>query len=240
MKPINPISSDSSHDLGNRDNLPGLLNGIIKKFIQGQVDNCLPAIVVSFDQENNRVEVQPLIKVLLSNGDVKQRGTLVNIPVFNNGNQKMSLRFNLSKGDLGWIKSSDRDISLFKQSLSEEKPNTLRQHDFSDSVFYPDAMRGMLFTADAIMSNEAGTIKTEWFSNSIVHTAPTVTLDSDTAECTGSLTVDVDATITGLFGCNAKPAQAAFALNAAATTPAEVLALVNQIRLALIANGIAI
>ncbi len=94
-KPIAPISSDSSHDLGNRNNLPGLLNQIIKKHMQGQVDNSLPALVVSFDQENNRVEVQPLIRILQSDGSEVSRGTLT-VPVFNYGTNKMSLRFNLA------------------------------------------------------------------------------------------------------------------------------------------------
>ena len=178
-KPSAPISSASSHDLGNRDNLPGLLNQIIKKFIQGQVDNSLPAIVVSFDKESNRVVVQPLIKILRTDGKTVSRGTLT-IPVFSFGTKKMSLRFNLVAGDLGWIEANDRDISLFLQSLNEQPPNTLRQHEFSDAIFYPDAMRGMDFTADAIMSNEAGTVKTEWFSDKIVHTAPTVDIDGKT------------------------------------------------------------
>jgi len=193
-KPIAPISSDSSHDLGNRNNLPGLLNQIIKKHMQGQVDNSLPALVVSFDQENNRVEVQPLIRILQSDGSEVSRGTLT-VPVFNYGTNKMSLRFNLAAGDIGWIEANDRDISLFLQSFSEEKPNTLRQHDFSDAIFYPDAMRGMSFTADAIMSNEAGTVKTEWFDDKIVHTAPTVEIDATDANFTGNITAD--GTITG-------------------------------------------
>ena len=45
--------------------------------------------------------------------------------------------------------------------------------------------------------------------------------------------------VTGGFGCNTKPAQVAYPVGAAATDLASVIALANNIRLALIANGIA-
>jgi hypothetical protein len=44
----------------------------------------------------------------------------------------------------------------------------------------------------------------------------------------------------GNFGCNGKTPQAAYSVNAAATDPATTMALVNQLRAALIANGIAV
>ena len=229
-KSISPVSSASSHDLGNRNNIAATLDQIIDKFIQGKVDNSLPAIVISFDDVANIVKVQPLIKILKTDGTLVSRGTL-NIPVFNFGTGKMSLRFKLSEGDLGWIQANDRDISLFLQSLSEEAPNTLRQHDFSDAIFYPDAMKGMSFTANAIMSNEAGTIKTEWFDDKIVHTAPTV-------ETSDNLKVGTDGEIVAKFGCNGKSPQAAASVGAPATDTASAIILVNNIRVALVNNGI--
>lgn len=48
-----------------------------------------------------------------------------------------------------------------------------------------------------------------------------------------------DFTAVGKFGCNSATAQAAYAVGAAATDPTTTMALVNLIRLALIANGIA-
>jgi hypothetical protein len=47
-------------------------------------------------------------------------------------------------------------------------------------------------------------------------------------------------TVIGKFGCNGKAAQSSFAVNAAATDLTTVVALCNQIRAGLIANGIAI
>jgi hypothetical protein len=185
-KPTAPISS---RDLGNDNYLPGLLDQIMSDFLKQRIDDSLPAIVISFDSEKNRVTVQPLIRMLQSDGTEVSRGTL-SVPVFSYGTGQMSLRFNLSAGDLGWIKANDRDISLFLQSLKEEGPNTLRRHDFSDALFYPDAMRGMSFTADAIMSNKSGTVKTEWFQDKIVHTASEVVIDSLLATFTGDIKVE--------------------------------------------------
>lgn len=178
-----PEAPISSRKPSKDQSLPALLGQIMSDFLKDNIDDCLPAIVVSYDSVNspNIVIVQPLIRLLQTDGTELPRGTL-EVPIFQYGTAEMSLRFNLIAGSLGWIKANDRDISLFLQSLSEERPNTLRKHSFSDAIFYPDAMKGMAFTADAIMSNADGTVKTEWFNNKIVHTAPTI-------EMVGNVTV---------------------------------------------------
>jgi len=65
---------------------------------------------------------------------------------------------------------------------------------------------------------------------------------SDTDTPTLAVTIDSAqaATIVGGFGCNGSAAQTAYTLNAASTDLPTVVALTNQIRLALIANGIAV
>lgn len=189
-----PTAPISGRKLGKDKNLPGLLDQILSNFLKEHIDNCLPAVVVSFDQENNYVTVQPLIRLLQSDGTEVSRGTLT-VPVFNYGTNKMSLRFNLEEGDLGWLEANDRDISLFLQSFKEERPNTLRKHSFSDAVFYPAAMKGMSFTADAIMSNQSGTVKTEWFNDKIVHTAETVDLVADNVNVSNDLNVGGDVNV---------------------------------------------
>lgn len=192
-KPNAPISS---LDESKKESLPALLDHIMTDFLKNNIDDCLPAIVQSYDEVNNRVTVQPLIRLLQTDGVEVPRGTLT-VPVFHYGTNRMSLRFKLAKGDLGWLKANDRDISLFLQSMKEERPNTLRKHSFSDAIFYPDCMKGMATTANATMSNEAGTVKTEWFDDKIVHTAPVVEIDGELTVSGGITggTVETDAGI---------------------------------------------
>lgn len=116
----------------------GALNTIFRKQMmeaQGQ----LPAVVLNYDRRANRATVRPLIQMLLTNGQTVQRASIVSVPVLSLGGGGFTLNFPLKAGDLGWIEASDRDISLFLQAMTEQKPNTLRIHSFNDGRFIPDA-----------------------------------------------------------------------------------------------------
>ncbi len=104
-------------------------------------DNCLPAIVIAFDRANNVATVRPLIQWVDVNDGVHRRHPLAGLNVFSLGGGGFHISFPLREGDLGWIIASDRDLSLFKQSLSETKPNTGRIHKFEDGWFVPDVFR---------------------------------------------------------------------------------------------------
>lgn len=129
-----------SKDPARLGGLPGALREILGKFLQS-VDDMLPAKVISYDRMKNTASVQPLIAVMTTNGDAVSRAVIASVPVFSFGGGNFMINFPLKKGDLGWIKASDRDISLFVQSLKESKPNTVRKHSFEDGIFFPDAFR---------------------------------------------------------------------------------------------------
>lgn len=125
--------------------LAGVLTGLLAKFLQN-VDDCLPATVVSYDRDSNTATVRPVVAVLTTEGATVQRAMIASVPVFAFGAGDFVINFPIKPGDLGWIKATDRDISLFKQSLAEARPNTLRKHSFEDGVFFPDLIRN--FTVD--------------------------------------------------------------------------------------------
>ena len=154
------INQDPSRNTANDDELAGLFLEVLDKFLAG-VDDMLPAIVEQYDPASNRATVKPLIQKLGTNNSLTSRANLASVPVFQMGAGGYLINVKPKKGDLGWIKASDRDISLFLQSYEEAKPNTLRKHDFGDSVFFPDAMRGYTASEDDGLSiqNTAGTIK---------------------------------------------------------------------------------
>ena len=134
--------TQNSRNPANSGSLAGALAEIMGKFLAG-VDDMLPAVVVEYDRTENRATVRPLIRMLKTDGTVVDRAQIASVPVLNIGGGGVVLSFNISPGDLGWIKASDRDISLFLQNETGEDvpPNTLRKHNFGDSLFIPDQFR---------------------------------------------------------------------------------------------------
>ena len=145
-----------SVDPADNDSMIGMANTILRKYLQS-VDDMLPARVVSYDRATNRATVAPMVAILTTSGSQVARAQVAAVPVFRFGGGGMALSFNLKTGDLGWMKSSDRDISIFLQSLSSGPPNTMRLHTFEDSMFFPDAMRGLVIDGE---DNEAAVLQT--------------------------------------------------------------------------------
>jgi hypothetical protein len=137
MTDFAPPSGDPADD----DNLAGLLRAAFRKFLQ-QTDDMLPAVVVAFDRVKNRATVAPCVHALTTSGQSVPRAQIASVPVMQFGGGGIVLNFNLKPGDFGWIKASDRDISLFLQSFKPGPPTTLRLHSFQDAVFIPEVMRG--------------------------------------------------------------------------------------------------
>ena len=183
------VNSAPSRNPANDNTLEGMLREVMPKFLQS-VDDMLPARVVSYDRSTNRVVVQPMVMVLGTSGESLSRQPIPNIPVFNIGGGGFIMSFNLNPGDLGWIKASDRDISLFLQNYTEQRPNTLRKHKFSDALFFPDVMTGYSISGEdsgnCVIQNLDGTVKISLGSNSVKITAPNAIIDSDQVEVTAS------------------------------------------------------
>lgn len=134
-----------SRNQNDDDLLTGAFNVMIDH-INKKMQNSLPVRVVKVSSDRKFVDVQPQILVVDSDGDTILRGEIKGVPVITTGAGGFLISFNIEVGDLGWIETSDRDISLFKQSYDQSKPNTKRMHSFSDSRFVPDIMTN--FTID--------------------------------------------------------------------------------------------
>ena len=128
-------------DVANDDDLTGVMGDVLSNWLRG-VDDMIPARVVSYNDATNRATVKPLVMLGTTDGQKVSRATVANIPVFRFGGGGFFIRFSLKPGDFGWLKASDRDISLVMQRGGlEDWPNTLRQHSFSGGMFFPDALR---------------------------------------------------------------------------------------------------
>lgn len=148
-----------SRNPANDGDLTGMIKEILGKFLQN-LDDCLPAKVIAVSADRTRVQVQPMVQMVTTLGERVSRAQLLEIPVFQAGGGGFVLSFPVKAGDLGWIKATDRDISLFLKSYAEVPPNTVRRHVFSDAWFVPDVMHGFT-VADpeaAVLQSLDGTV----------------------------------------------------------------------------------
>lgn len=158
-----------SKDPANEGSLQGVLSSVLKKHLQG-VDGQLPARVIAYDRATNRATVQPLVQMLTTKNESVSRAQLVSIPVVSLGGGQAAIHFKIMPGDLGWIEASDRDISIFKQNMTEASPNTVRLHSFSDGRFIPDQFAKYTLTdadSEATIQTLDGTHKIELFTDEV-------------------------------------------------------------------------
>lgn len=155
-------NNNPSINPANNGSLAGTLQFVFSKLAQ-QTDGMLPAKVIKYDRDTNRVQVQILITLITTDGSQIPRPQVASLPVLLIGGGGFFLSFPLKSGDLGWVMASDRDISLFLQSYSQSPPNTNRIKSFSDGVFIPDAMTGYTIDSDDddkfVIQNLDGTVK---------------------------------------------------------------------------------
>lgn len=122
--------------------LGGKLKDTLARWLRDSVDDMLPARVVSYDDATGFATVQPLVMMGTTDGTKIARAPIASIKTLRLGAGGFFVRFPIKAGDLGWIKASDRDISLILQSKGgQDWPNTKRLHSFSDALFIPDTYR---------------------------------------------------------------------------------------------------
>ena len=148
------MSSPPNLDKANDGDFAGVMTDVLQNFLRG-VDDMIPAKVVSYDDATNRAVIKPLVMLGTTDGQKISRAQLSNIPVFRFGGGGFFIRFPVKPGDFGWLKATDRDMSLIMQRGGlEDWPNTLRQHSFSDGMFFPDTLKSWVIdgaNADALV-----------------------------------------------------------------------------------------
>ncbi len=201
-------NANPSINPADEDTLTGSILFAFKKLMQ-QYNNCLPGKVIAFSRNPNRAQIQILIPMINTNGEVISRPQVASVPVEQFGGGGIALLFNLVPGDLGWIEATDRDISTFLQSYTEQPPQTFRMHDFSSSKFRPNIMKGFTIAEEdatnCVLQTLDGTIKISIGEDGIVIKAPTdkgIKLDSkvtitDDLIIEGDLHLEGDAQIDG-------------------------------------------
>ena len=164
--------------------------------------NMLPAQVVSYDRNANLVRVKPIIMFVDIRDKTIPRQELIDINALSLGAGGYHVSLPMNEGDLGWIHASDRDISLFKQTLSEQAPPTDRLHRFEDGLFVPDAFRNYTINAEdagaMVIQSTNGATRISIRQDNIKITAPVkVLVDVPLTEFTKDVNINGDLHVNG-------------------------------------------
>lgn len=182
----------------------GSLEGGMRLFakkLTANMENMLPARVIAYDRARNRATVQPVVALVTTDGNAVSRAQIPSVPVLQLGGGGFVLSFPIKVGDLGWLHASDRDISLFLQSLEDGAPNTARMHTFQDGMFIPDNLRQWTLDGEdqerAVFQSTDGLTRVAIGTDGVFITAPLVHHESAEVTMSGNLTVDGRITGTG-------------------------------------------
>lgn len=166
-----PNLNSPSRKPGSDESMSGVFAlGFRKEMLD--VDDMMPARIVSWDSDTNRAQVEILYLVTMTDSSVHPMLAPAEVPTLVAGAGDLVLVWPLKPGDLGWIKSNDRDISLFLQEYNAQPGNLPRIHSFEDAIFIPDAMKDFIVTdADAVsLQTKDGTTSVQLKPGSIKFT----------------------------------------------------------------------
>jgi hypothetical protein len=182
-------------------NLAAAFSLIFNKLLQ-RTDGMLPARVVSYNRQQNRATVQPLISIISTSGQRIGRAPIAAVPVLALGGGNFFVNFPLGPGDDGWIEASDRDISLYLQSAQMSPPNDSRIHSFEHGRFVPDVFDKFSFTPDAgamVISSLDGSTRLVMSAGKITLIASDIEIQSTTLNITNSGVMTIN---TGTYNQN--------------------------------------
>lgn len=178
----NQMPSMPSYNPADARSQTGMYEFIIKQVMQ-RLEKVTPAQVLSYDRSSNRANVQVLAQEITSLGEKLPRQPIPNMPVLMLSGGGFVISLPVKKGDVGWIVSADRDISVFKRLLQMFAPNTYRKHKYESGFFIPDKVNGFEIAqedTDALLFTSIdGTTKISMKPNEITLTAPTTKVNGN-------------------------------------------------------------
>lgn len=95
-----------------------------------------PAVVISFNEMQNTVQVQPCIMGKQAKKDAKPLPELLDVPVSFYGAGGYVITHKPQSGDVCLLMASDRSLSRWKQAGGVIDPGERRRHNLTDSVAF--------------------------------------------------------------------------------------------------------
>lgn len=200
---ILPPSIDPAH----RQSIYGTVKFIIDKMVKQEMDGMMPARVIAVDRTKNRVTVEIMVGMLNTARQVVKRAQVSSVPIYQPSAGGYVINFPVQQGDLGWLKATDTDISLFLQSLSStpaiQPPNTFIMHKFDSAMFFPDEMNRNVTIAsedadNLVIQNDDGTVRISISNAKVKVTAPLLEIDAPHTTMSGDLVVTGNVTGDGI------------------------------------------
>lgn len=130
-----------THNPADVNTLDGMNNFMADKLAMN-IQKVIPGIVQSYNSATNRAVIKPAITGVASQGQKVPKEPLTDIPVLKLSGGGAGCYFPIKTGGTGWLIACDRNISIFKQNLTESAPNDIRKHKYEDSFFIPDSING--------------------------------------------------------------------------------------------------
>lgn len=95
-----------------------------------------PAVVVSFNEAQNSVQVQPALMTKQAKRDAKPLPELLDVPVLYYGAGDYVITHKPKAGDVCLLIVNDRSLTRWKQAGGTVDPGERRRHNLTDSVAY--------------------------------------------------------------------------------------------------------
>lgn len=123
-----------------QQNRQASLNTIIDDSIESrlrELHTCTPGIIENFDTTTMRAEIQPTIKRVLINGELKDMPKLINCPLGILRFGGFSFTVPIKAGDECMIHFTERSLDAWIQFGDIRQPKDIRMHHESDAYFLP-------------------------------------------------------------------------------------------------------
>lgn len=117
--------------------LEDVLDAAIGSWI-GELHTAMAGQIVEYDQASRRATVQPLVRVVLVDGDGNEtrqpRPPITDVPVLMVGSGKERIRFPIAAGDECLIIATSDPLAGWKQSGGVSDPVADRRHHLADAI----------------------------------------------------------------------------------------------------------
>lgn len=135
------------------------LAAVVKQAIESRlydVHTCTPGKIVSIDQSERKVSVQPLLRRKYNDGRIITLPIIYNVPIMDYRSGDAFVILPLAVGDTGALIFNERSIDNWLVTGGFASPDDPRKFDLSDAIFCPGLYP---FSSTVSVESDALTIK---------------------------------------------------------------------------------
>jgi len=150
--------------------------------------------VESYDKDNVRVEVTPLISKRFADEGVLDYGRIVDVPVMFPRTKNFHLSYPLEPGDSVLLIFSERSLETFLKGVGKPlAPNDTRKFSVTDAIAYP----GLFPFSEGAKISSGSEMELIFKDTKITSDGTDLSLEAKNLKITGDVSVDGDLTVDG-------------------------------------------